>query len=184
MPPMKSWFERLWSEERRRAERHTSLPLAAYYWDGAAPAPRQVRDISPEGMFLLTEQRWYPNTVVTMTLTRSDKPVSDPDCSIKVATRVVRSGTDGVGLAFVMPPARLREADGLFAYVAGRQELRQFLARLQADTGRNALKSASLIAASLIAIIGVGGFEQWTSPRDANSATALECVYAGAIVSV
>lgn len=175
MPPVKSWFERLWSEERRRAERHTSLPLAAYYWDGAAPAPRQVRDISPEGMFLLTEQRWYPNTVITMTLTRSDKPVSDPEGSIKIATRVVRSGTDGVGLAFVLPPASTRGVDGVFAYVAGRKELTQFLARLQADTGR-VLKYASLIAASLIAVMGIGSIEGWVFLRSAGSAPRFESV--------
>ena len=86
MAPGNSWFERLWSEERRRGERK-ALPLAAYYWDGAAPSPRQVRDISPEGMYLLTEQRWYPNTLVTMTLVRIDRPETDPERALRLTAR-------------------------------------------------------------------------------------------------
>ena len=180
MVPGKSWFERLWSEERRSAERHTSLPLAAYYWDGAAPTPRQVRDISPGGMFLLTEQRWYPNTMITMTLTRSDKPESAPDHSIKIATRVVRSGTDGVGLAFVNPPVKSRNSNGPFAFVADRKDLISFLARLEADTGRNILKYASLIAASLIAVATLEGAAGWSFLRTASPTSRFEQVNAGA----
>ena len=181
MAPVKSWFERLWSEERRSSERHTSLPLAAYYWDGAAPVPRQVRDISPEGMFLLTEQRWYPNTMIVMTLMRSDKSESDPDRSIKIAAKVVRSGTDGVGLAFVVPPAKTsRSSNGPFSYVADRRDLVEFLARLQADIGHKLLKSASVIAASLIAVVSVAGVEGWTLLRGANATTPHGCINAGA----
>jgi hypothetical protein len=179
MPPMKNWFERLWSEERRDAERHTSLPLAAYYWDGAAPTPRQVRDISPTGMFLLTEQRWYPNTMITMTLIRNDMPETDPDRSIKIAARVVRSGTDGVGLSFVVPPARSRSSDGPFAYVADRKGVTQFLARLHADMGGNPLKSATLMAASLIAVLSLASIEGWMFRRTPTPAIGFEYVHAG-----
>lgn len=180
MPPMKTWFERLWSEERRDAERQTSLPLAAYYWDGATPTPRQVRDISPTGMFLLTEQRWYPNTMIAMTLTRSDLPETDPERSIKIAARVVRAGTDGVGLSFVVPPSRTRGSEGPFAYVADRKGLTQFLARLQADAGRNVVKSETLMAASLIAVLTLASAEGWMLLRDAAPAIDMECVKTGA----
>jgi hypothetical protein len=144
----KSWFERLWSEERRRAERK-ALPLAAYYWDGSAPSPRQVRDISPEGMYLLTEQRWYPNTLVTMTLVRNDKPETDPERALRLTARVVRAGTDGVGMAFILPAAdRGKDERERFATDASRKDLVEFLAQLQADTGRTILKRASLASRS------------------------------------
>jgi hypothetical protein len=144
MAPGKSWFERLWSEERRRADRKTSLPLCAYYWDGSVPAPRQVRDISPEGMYLLTEQRWYPNTLVSMTLVRSDKKEGDPQRSIMITTRVVRSDTDGVGLAFVLPTSkRVGDLENSFMMGADRKALIGFLKSLQGDTGRKILKSDS-----------------------------------------
>jgi PilZ domain len=135
MPPLKSWFERLFSDDRRRDKRWTSLPLVAHYWDGGAPAPRRVRDISAAGMFLLTEQRWYPNTLVTMTLTRSDKDESDPDRAITVTGRVVRSEADGVGLAFELPGSRNTSSlSSIFPAEADRKTLIEFLASLQADT--------------------------------------------------
>lgn len=143
MAPGKSWFERLWSDERRRVNRETSLPLSAYYWDGSVPEPRQVRDISPEGMYLLTEQRWYPNTLVSMTLIRSDKPEGDSRRSITMTTRVVRSGTDGVGLAFVNSQSkRLGDLEDSFTIGADRKALIGFLEGLQADTGHKISGSA------------------------------------------
>jgi hypothetical protein len=146
--PGNSWFERLWSEERRRGERK-ALPLAAYYWDGAAPSPRQVRDISPEGMYLLTEQRWYPNTLVTMTLVRIDRPETDPERALRLTARVVRAGTDGVGMAFVLPTAnRGNDERERFATDATRKDLIEFLARLQSDTGRTFLKGEPLASRS------------------------------------
>jgi hypothetical protein len=158
----KSWFERLWSEERRRADRKTSLPLAAYYWDGAVPAPRQVRDISPEGMYLLTEQRWYPNTLVTMTLVRSDKPESDPERALRLTARVVRAGTDGVGLAFVLPTSnRAGDEQGSFTTGANRKDLIEFLARLQSDTGRTIIKFASLSSLDKIQVENVAPPALW-----------------------
>jgi hypothetical protein len=136
--PAKSWFEWLWSEERRQRKRQTSLPLAAYYWDGASPQPRQVRDISPDGMYLLTEQRWYPNTLITMTLSRSDRTNGDPGRSIVLVARVIRSGTDGVGFAFVQPRAnRFRSVESSFSEGADRKTLIEFLANIRADIRRN-----------------------------------------------
>jgi hypothetical protein len=143
----KSWIERLWSEERRRANRKESLPLAAYYWDGSVPAPRQVRDISPEGMYLLTEQRWYLNTLINMTLVRSDKPEDDPERSVRLTARVVRSGTDGVGMAFLLPRKARSGAGAFNEYDADRKSLIGFLARLQADTGRTVLMVFSMVLA-------------------------------------
>jgi hypothetical protein len=145
----KSWFERLWPTERRQGKRQTALPLAAFYWDGGIPAPRQVRDISSEGMYLLTEQRWYPNTLITMTLTRSDKIDGDPDRSIRLTARVVWSGTDGVGMEFVLPRTRRsQDEDNPFLGEANRKTLIEFLARLQADTGRPTLKFVFLLPLS------------------------------------
>ena len=106
MVPGKGWLEWLWPQERRGSTRKTSLPLAAYYWNGDAPAPHSVRDISSEGMYLVTEQRWYPNTLVTIMLTRKDKPEDDPARSIRVTAKVIRSGTDGVGFAFMFAPEK------------------------------------------------------------------------------
>ena len=91
--------------ERRKAERRAIPGLVAYYWDGGSPVAHSVREISLTGMYLLTGQRWYPGTVMTMRLQQMDSADADPDHSIAVHARVVGSDIDGVGLAFISPVA-------------------------------------------------------------------------------
>lgn len=102
-----SWFARLLfqksrSTDRRSAERYRVPQLAAYYWNGDHTQPRSVRDMSSAGLYLLTEERWYPGTLLMVTL---QKPVTDvdtrPSRSIRVQSKVVRWGEYGVGFAFV-----------------------------------------------------------------------------------
>lgn len=132
---MESWFARLWSKDRRRAERHASLLLVAHYWDGSSPKPRQVRDIGVGGMYLETADQWYPNTLIKMTLTRSDKAEGEPDRSVAVTARVLRVGTDGVAFAFILPSSvQALDPEGDFHGEADLTNLKAFLARLQADS--------------------------------------------------
>jgi hypothetical protein len=100
------WFTRSKSSsgDRRSTERYITPHLAAYYWTGAQASPHSVRDISSTGTYLVTEDRWHPGTLLMMTL---QKPVTAADTrssrSIRVQSKVIRSGTDGVGFAFVFP---------------------------------------------------------------------------------
>jgi hypothetical protein len=133
---MWSRFAQLWSKDRRRAKRHASLLLVAHYWDGASPEPRQIRDVGAGGMYLETEDQWYPNTLIKMTLTRSDKAEGEPDRSVAVTARVVRVGTDGVAFAFVLPSSiQALDAESDFHGEADLRNLKAFLARLQTDSG-------------------------------------------------
>ena len=114
------WFARSSSKDRRSAERYITPHLAAYYWNGAPASSHSVRDISSTGTYLVTEDRWHPGTLLMITL---QKPVTAADTrasrSIRVQSKVIRSGTDGVGFAFVFlgtadPHSRdasLKEAD-------------------------------------------------------------------------
>ncbi|MGB8477542.1 MAG: PilZ domain-containing protein [Acidobacteriaceae bacterium] len=97
----KSIWRSLFGKERRKAERQTVPGLVAYYWDGGPPISHPIREISLTGMFLLTDQRWYPGTVMMMRLQQEDGADSDPDRSITVYAKIVRWGTDGVGMAFL-----------------------------------------------------------------------------------
>lgn len=128
-----SFLNWLWPTERRRAKRKEVLPLAAYYWDGSAPKPRQVKDVSPDGMYLLTDERWYPNTMLQMTLVRSDRREDEAGYSIRLAARVIRSGHDGVGFAFVLRPNGAKHAMGVFETQTTRTDLKSFLAGLYRD---------------------------------------------------
>ena len=62
-----------------------------------------IRDASATGLYLLTENRWPLGTLVMMTLQRTDTSDGTFDGSIEVQLKVVRWGSDGVGLQFVLP---------------------------------------------------------------------------------
>ncbi len=87
----------------------TSLPgLIAYFFTGGTPVGHPVRDISPTGMFIVTEERWYPGTVIRVTLTDRHNPTAER--SITVNAKAVRWGSDGVGLEFVLDGTNRRKS--------------------------------------------------------------------------
>lgn len=99
----KGWFAKLLSSEPEdpRVMLRECLPgLIAYYFTGGTPKPHAVRDISPTGMYIITEERWYPGTVVRVTLTDRHNPSTER--SITVNAKAVRTGSDGVGFEFVL----------------------------------------------------------------------------------
>ncbi len=82
--------------------RGMSLPgLAAYYWTGGAPKAHNIKDISPSGLYVVTEERWYPGTLILMTLQTAGDMEGSVEHSIAVHSRAVRWGNDGVGLQFI-----------------------------------------------------------------------------------
>lgn len=129
MAPGKGWLDWLLSQERRQARRRQSLSLVAYYWDGAHPVAHPVRDASAAGLYLVTEHRWYPGTVLAMTLQRTTAAMDDPERAVAVNARVVRSGEDGVGFEFILPQkgARLPPLPGSPAPSIDRKRLMSFL---------------------------------------------------------
>jgi hypothetical protein len=100
---LKDWFQERFSKDRRKADRQASPQLVAFYWDGSPPMPHSVRDISSTGLYLITEGRWYPGTLVMMTLQEDGTEVDGEGQSISVEAKVVRVSSDGVGLAFILP---------------------------------------------------------------------------------
>lgn len=121
------WLKDLISRERRRARRKSSSALVAYFWDGSAPMAHTVRDASTTGFYLLTEQRWYRGTMIRMRLQETSKSTNGEGRSIEVLARVIRSGEDGVGFAFVM-----RNYDDSSQYGRkGAKALKQFLRNLE-----------------------------------------------------
>lgn len=129
---IKAWIQNLLSPDRRRARRLPLPGLVAYYWTGSTPRAYQVADISLSGMYLLTEERWYPGTLVLMTLQRTDAEGRNLDDTVAVQSRVVRWGTDGLGLAFVLPKSmdtstKASRADNC----VDKKTLERFLERMQ-----------------------------------------------------
>lgn len=87
--------------DRRRAYRRYVPGMVAHYYTGGAPRPHDIADISMTGFYVLTQDRWMPDTMIQMTL---QKPCAKGERkqSISVLSKIVRRGTDGVAAEFVM----------------------------------------------------------------------------------
>jgi len=187
MDDMKSWLEWLFSRERRKAKRQEPLHLVAHYWDGAAPLAHDIRDISSTGLYLLTEERWYPGTQVMISLQRIGVADTDPDRSIMVNAKVIRLGTDGVGLEFVMPEKQPpREAQGSRANGADRKTFHRFLQRLLGNRGQALIEYVLMLPLVFLLIINLvnfaGFFFAWITVANAARAGADYAIMAGASV--
>ena len=139
--PLKmSWWRKLLlgePDEQRWGVRSALPGLVAYFFTGGAPKPHRVRDISTSGLFVLTSERWYPDTFVRLTLT--DERETTAKRSITLHARAVRSTDDGVALEF-----HLHEKDeplrGFASHIdeltgsVSIKELREFVARFKSDS--------------------------------------------------
>jgi uncharacterized protein len=125
--PPRGWLERWWSPDPRKAPREQAPGLAAYYWTGGAPEAHEIRDISSTGLYVVTEERWYPGTLVLMTLQVSAFGEEVEERTICVHSRAVRWGKDGVGLQFVLQ----KSSDDSPMAAADRKALDRFLQRLR-----------------------------------------------------
>ncbi len=85
-----------------RAERRPLPGLAAYHWEGRVPKLNRVRNISSTGVYLQTPDRWEPGEIVSLTLQREGPPLMGFDNCVRLKTKAVRWGDDGVGLVFDM----------------------------------------------------------------------------------
>jgi hypothetical protein len=90
------------SRNDRRITRRKRWPrLVAYNSSGGVLEVHGVRDLSADGLYLMTEARWPLGTRITLTLQRTDGVSDDTlPSAITVQLSVIRWGKDGVGLAF------------------------------------------------------------------------------------
>lgn len=132
MKSFKPWFSWLWASDRRAAKRHPMPALAAYYWNGGNPKPHMVRDISSTGLFLITDERWYPRTLVRVTLQKTDSVYDDPQRSITLESMVVRWGSDGVGLELFPPDSPNSNGDHI-PNGADKKALERFLEQISSN---------------------------------------------------
>jgi hypothetical protein len=140
--PPKNWLKRWWSPDPREAQdlreaaRETLPGLAAYYWTGAAPKAHIIKDISSTGLYVVTEERWYPGTLILVTLQADGDGAESAEHAIAVHSRAVRWGNDGVGLQFIPQDApAARNVLNPLVNGANKRELDQFLERLRRGAG-------------------------------------------------
>ena len=90
--------------ERRRASRSQVPELFVYYWTGGVSPPHRVLDVSEIGACFETKDRWPAGTIMEMTLQRmlgADGSPADPDTSLRVVCKVVRSSPGRLGVMFI-----------------------------------------------------------------------------------
>jgi hypothetical protein len=129
--PPRNWLERWWSPDPRKAPREPAPGLAAYYWTGGVAEAHNVRDISSTGLYLVTEERWYPGTLILMTLQETGSGPESSERAIQVHSRAVRWGEDGVGLQFVLSNTRDARSGKKVVDAADQKELEKFLQHLK-----------------------------------------------------
>jgi hypothetical protein len=124
------------SSDHRKAERLEAPLLVAYYWDGSIPAGHEVRNISSNGFFLVTGERWHPGTVVTVTLQRTDIPdaTTNSDGHITVLSKVIRLDADGVAFVFV-PAADKGGANDHMRGSIDKKSIVRFMGHLKSGKG-------------------------------------------------
>lgn len=144
--PARSWLQRLLNPEPtqpRKAQRESLSGLTAYFFTGGAPVGHAVRDISASGMYVFTDERWYPGTVVRMTLTDRLQPTAEHSLTLNMA--VMRCGCDGVGLQFLTrpePSRRGRQAapQDVMGATADEWQIAQFLQRFRREKDKESSK--------------------------------------------
>jgi hypothetical protein len=141
--PARSWLQRLLNPEPpqpRKALRESVSGLTAYFFTGGAPVAHEVRDVSTTGMYVFTDERWYPGTVVRMTLTDRLQPTAENSITLNMA--VMRCGDDGVGLQFVTRPDSSRRgrqavSQDPMGTTADELQIVRFLQRFRIEKGKD-----------------------------------------------
>ena len=123
--------------DRRHGKREAISGLVAFHWTGGAPKAYRVSDISSTGLFLLTEERWTPGTVIVMTLQLDgDQTGMNEALQVCVDARVTRLGADGVGFEFLdLESSRLNTSETpMLGKRTEKEALESFLKRLRANS--------------------------------------------------
>lgn len=84
--------------ENRKHRRLPAEELAASYPADSKQKRARVKDLSPGGVYLFTRDRWAPGTSIDLTLQK--RSLTNSPVSVRLRLKVIRFGTDGVGLSF------------------------------------------------------------------------------------
>ncbi len=125
--------------DQRKTLRHTFPPIISYLGTLRTSPPYRVGDVSLSGFYMLTTERWLPDTEMPVTLSRIDAERDVSKESITLLSRVVRTGPDGVGFVFALSDsgksaARSVESKGANSHPEGwasRKDVEKFLEGLK-----------------------------------------------------
>ena len=89
--------------ERRAIIRLLVQELTAYSGECEKKKTHEVRDVSPNGLYLRTQEPWKPGEVVSLVLQRKDATEEQHERRVRVDIRAVRSDEGGIGFLWVWP---------------------------------------------------------------------------------
>jgi hypothetical protein len=89
--------------DRRKGMRIPIPDLIAYDVSSGRHRAFEVGNISSTGIFLITEDRWQPGTLITFSLQREGPEETGTERRMQFQAGAVRSTEKGVGLAFLHP---------------------------------------------------------------------------------
>jgi hypothetical protein len=164
----------------RRAPRLPRPEVVVYYWDGSTPAGHRLRDISENGAFVCTQERWYNGTIVRLILQGYNPGhhlegtvTADSVC---IPSRVVRHGAEGVGVEFLFSSQDQRDAVRRFIATIPVQIPPSPALALKDSSGQSLVEFSlilPLIFLLVINLVNLGGFFfAWITLADAARAGA------------
>jgi hypothetical protein len=115
--------------DRRTGKRHV-IPGSFAYFSIGSPQPQEVRDISTDGFYVRTEDRWSEGTSLLVGLQIINPMSRQVEAMISVQSKVVRTGTDGVGFVYDDQPAHRNSMYGA-ANPEQYVQLQKFMQRIQ-----------------------------------------------------
>jgi hypothetical protein len=86
--------------ERRKDQRMDANGLTVSYAAGAEQKKVKIGNISPTGLYLITEDRWPPDTPVLLTLGEKSAFEDRSRSQVRLWARCVRVDENGVGITF------------------------------------------------------------------------------------
>lgn len=151
------------SSRAYRAERYIRPGLVAYYWNGAIPSGRRVRNISLTGAFIEVPDRWYVGTLLNLTLQVTAPGGEDVDSAecLTVTCRIVRHAPDGVGVTFMLGSSRERKVLARFLRQVGPANSAAQSLRITGTEGQSLVEFALVLPLLFLLIINAvnfGGF--------------------------
>jgi hypothetical protein len=95
---------RIEPSDRRRGRRH-AIPGSVAYFSIGSPRAQEVANISTDGFYVRTQDRWSEGTSLLVGLQITNPMSREVEAMISVQSKVVRTGTDGVGFVYDDEPA-------------------------------------------------------------------------------
>lgn len=101
MSSFANFIAKLMQVERRKDRRAPARGVEAFYKVSSEDELVRIKDISPTGIYLVTQERWPIESDVSVILRRKGLFGKGKSSEAQMKARVTRWGEDGVGLTFV-----------------------------------------------------------------------------------